>query len=315
MGRHPDAVGMVAILTGSASERELPIRTPWIGDRSAVSVDVFRVAVGSGLFVHFVKHVIEAGPPRAQFAGGAVLSALVALGVFPRVSGVALYVLSIALYRNLLPAALLDDYVANVAALVLVLLPIGRSLCPLSPLDHKSRQARVPGAGVLGLMAVVLLLYGLGGIASFSAESTTTRYALRTLPWVTIAYLVPLRRSATVGCLVQIGVHAYLAFATASPFTNAFLAATTVFFWGERRTPVGKVKFDFGAVLQVVGMLVVAMCFVATVSGFGELNTRVRTLLSDAGLLPLPTNQSSGANPKELASRAEARPNERPVSQ
>lgn len=299
MDRYGGIIHMVVALTERVLPQEAQLRTPWLWDRSAISVDAFRVVAGCGLFTHFVEHAKESASLRAELLGGAALSAAVALGVTPRLCAAALYLLSLALHRMLAPQLVLDDYVANIAALMLASLPIGNSLCAFAGKpSRRSRPVRVPGVAVLGLMASVLLLYSTAGLAAFAAPSSGVRHAFRALAWVAMAYLVPLRHVAIVGCLAQVCIHLYLASATSSTFTNLFLAATCVFFWGERRDDCpGKVTIDSGAALQILGIVTVGIFVLASVFGAAPANVRARELLSDAGLLPALPSRPNAGNP------------------
>jgi hypothetical protein len=236
----------------------------WLLERSARSLDLFRIVVATILAAHFTMHFVQTAPLLAYpgivgstpldaggwartswlqdlplwsiravfaFAGGAALA--IAAGVAPRVAAGLVHLVAVSTYWAVSPFAGIDDFVVNLASLVLVLMPIGRTRRPWQARRAENAAERVPALSVSMWLVGASFLYldrGLGALFPDDANAHVLAIVAAAIP---IAYVLPAKSLRSVGVLLQLGLHAWLAFTTKLFVANAILAATAILFWGE----------------------------------------------------------------------------------
>jgi len=307
--------------------RSAAIRSWFLLERSPLPLEVFRIAAGSALCAHFALHFAQtvellafagvydatiAGLPvepgwlgsglapwtlRCVFGAGMLCAAAVALGIAARVAAGLLYALCVLTYAAIFPVAGLDDQLANLSALFLVLLPVGTRLCLSASRPRRTRaeRATVPGLSAALLLVQLSVVY-LGTrpaelLGEGAAGSRAAELALRAIP---LAFVLPVPYLSAVGLLLQLGVHGYGLAHGQAVLANLVLLASGVLFWGERETRAPRrLRFDAGAVVAAACIALSAVFVLAPELGVPARSEAATRILADAGLLPPPGQPSS----------------------
>jgi hypothetical protein len=292
----------------------------WLLERSAHSLDLFRIVAGGALCAHFVAHYRETaslfvwirprdlqllgnglrtlpeslaplndpGASQIAFALGAALSASIALGILPRAAAAVAYVISALTYRVVFPIAGLDDYLASVTAFFLTLMPIGRTLTIFNRAPNRGRNVTVTGVAPTAFLSLVVLFYLTGAVSG----DVPTGYVLG--PYVTdfvrlipAAFVLPMTFLPFLGVAAQVGLHLLLVLKTPSFFANSVLATSAVLFWGElegakKRPPA----VDAGGIVAGACGFATFLAVGATCLGLALPTTALSATLLDFGLLP-----------------------------
>lgn len=293
----------------------------WLIERSAASLVRFRVLAACGLSVHFAAHWLEtpalfgwsfpealallgqssseawtsALSPRALsllFGCAVGLAISIALGVAPRACAALLYVISIVSYRIFFPIAGLDDYLANVTTLFLILMPSGRAARPPSRgwrAQTSTAAQSVSGIAAAVFLSFVILIYLTSGFGQLTAHDTLGPVFDTVVRLLPAAFVLPVSGLCTLGVALQLAIHAYLGLTTSSLFANIILAASGALFYGERERPPGGARlFDAGAVVALLGAAIGAVLVAGALLGQSAVLGPATRAFFDAGLLPAP---------------------------
>jgi hypothetical protein len=285
---------------------------------SALLVGAYRSVLGVALAAHFVEQALEtvpwisetslfgaaspsgwpyswlsgAPPPlvlRGIFISCAFLGVLAALGLGTRLAASVLYAVAVLNYWAILPLATLDDYIANLGALMLLILPSDQAFrIQLGSRTRAPQAYVVPRAAVIVLAFCVLCLYAAARPAGLVGWDTPggnlLAPAFQLLAVALVASIAALRVPVL---LVQISVHIYLLFATSLYTTNIVLAGTGVLFWGQVpwRGDI-RMVVDGGTVVCVALLVFVGLGLVYRAVDRRPEPSRVLQLASSIGVFP-----------------------------
>jgi hypothetical protein len=294
--------------SAGASERRW-----WLLERSPVAVGRFRVLAAGALAFHFGAHwlytpsvfawssaeeLAAMGSPfpasswlsafsafglRPVFALAVGLALATGFGIAPRLCAALLYVVSVVTYRVVFPVAGLDDFLANVTALFLVLMPAGQAF-----VGSRKATGSVSGVAITVFLALVVVVYVTSGFGELSsAEGSASRYFDPVARLIPVAFVLPIPGLAVIGIGLQLALHIYFGATTPALFTNLLLAASGVLFWGEReKRSTGVRVFDAGAVVALLVAFVAVVLTVGALSGNSARLAPAARAFYDAGLLP-----------------------------
>jgi len=269
-------------------------RVWWGARRSARSIATFRTLASSVLALYFARQALRnasEGWLPASLALAALLAALAAAGLAPRLCAAAVYAVGVLGHRSSMPSAGLDAYVASVTALFLALAPGGAAPTPWRKRRGMARDtdARVPALASSVFLVQVALLYGSGALDEAGAAGSSAH------PWLALARLVPIALIApsnavqAAGLALQLAVHVHALPTTQAPFAHLLLASTSVLFIGEARgrgDGAERWTLDAGGATALLYVLLLAIALGGPLVGAAPAARACGHALSDLALLP-----------------------------
>jgi hypothetical protein len=303
--------------------------------RCESSLEAFRVVAGALLVAHFVDHLlstkwlIEAGgmlawdwqatvgvearaslfrpalssaETTAILAVAPVLALLLAAGVLPRVWTVALFCLSVSLYRVILPASCLDDVAANLLLFWLMLLPTGRGLRDLVGSGARAAGS-VPGSVVTVALSQVSVLYLAAPLWLPAPSDKWRELAIVGLIFSAAGYVAAIPWLRVLAVAAQVAAHGYLVTSDHLYVTHGALLATAILLWGEAPNAAdstGKLQpFTARFAIGVLHSALVATFAIASGAAAERTKGAVYAALDEVGLAASATGQARAA-PKAL---------------
>jgi hypothetical protein len=248
------------------------------------AVATYRVVAGIALAVHFARRAAESLPDHSGQRMGlaaacALLSVLVAVGHATALAALVLNVLAVTFY-GLTRMPTLNDYLANVAALVLFSMTAGSSEQSVdAPRD------RTGLGSILVFMAVVGVYVGGGPFAFFvdsGRGSPWVRWAFRA---TAIAMVAPARALRRASVLAQLCLHGFLFIAGPYRLAHVVFGASPLLFTA-RPGPGSRLQVDLAGILSLSVLATAGSAFAA--ARFGYDVSRSARVLAAIGLLPLP---------------------------
>lgn len=265
-------------------------RTWWGLERSARSLDRFRVAAGAGLSLHVGLAASAASGAQAWLAYAALTGALaMTLGVWARAAAALLYAAMLALPPpDPRSGAWLEPYAPHVVALMLCLMPIGRTLRLLGPARRETEAPWVSGVAASVLLLYVLALYFGAALGTLALPAARPELAL-VLPAIAVAFVLNGPLFGRLGVALQLGTHGYLALQPgAQPVVHLMLASTALLFASEPpRDNQARAAFDAGAAAAVAFGVLFVLVVLGTLIEL-PFALAARQVLGDLGALKPP---------------------------
>ena len=246
----------------------------WIEERSALSVDAFRILAGAALTAHFVvaardlpvavgqRGLYAAGEDpsggslahaafvwldayvswaRVVTSAGLLLSVAILLGIAPRLCAFALFLVSTWIHRVAFAVSTLDDSVVVVVAFWLCLRPIGKTL-NVAGIGRQERWRETRVEGWTSLLFVTHLLLLQTNLTLWRAYAPTW-YAAGPLelPFLLVGacFLLPGRIARLLGIVAWVALHVALGLRSGLLFTHAAAVSAALLLCATRDASIG----------------------------------------------------------------------------
>jgi hypothetical protein len=273
----------------------------WVEERSALSVDAFRIFIGSALSAHFFAAARDLPsafgrnglylPPgdlggssvayaaflwieqyaswaRIVTCAGLLFSVGIVLGIAPRICAFLLFLVSTWIHRVAITVTSLDDSVVVVVAFWLCLLPLGGTL-HLEGIPQRRRWRSLRVEGWTALLFVTQLLLLQANLALWR-DYGPTWYAVgrwELLPCaVSGCLLLPSRAVRFLGIAALVVLHVWLALRSGLAFAHAAAVSAAILMVETRNPSTERLSPPPFSANAVVGLVVVAL-YLVTLAG------------------------------------------------